>query len=381
MKTVCIKALFTATILITAANGCSRVNIYLDTPTDTDLVDHTEERTDSRHIVESSGARGWQYFWEGDYENSLEMFYLTLELVEAQDLSKIADYYKRLSLIHSRLGNNEQSECYLNKALKITQIDADTSTRIRAMRNFVALHASHSDETTADSETTDRNSLLIKQQYEAEQKNEMLAQRNENAQRKWNTIVFLIVTVVLITALLIIAVLFYQNKVREAAITVRHYEELLKLKKEARKQHKEPELEKTDAVEKLASDIQQLFETEKVYRQQGLNVDEIAKRLQTSSRQVSSAINQHYNKNFVEYVNTFRVEEAIEMLKQQGEGGKYAHITIQAIGEEVGFNHKSPFYAAFKRVVGVTPSEYIDNVNAKEKEIEHIESENENTEQ
>ena len=377
-KEVSIKPFLIAATLIFSINGCSYENISSDTPD----AEHLEKRIDSRYIIESSGARSWQYFWKGDYGSSLEMLYLVLGLVESQDPPQRANYYDRLGLLHSRLGNYELSEYYFNKALQVTQIDTDTSMRLRALRNFVSLHASRGDierfETTMEMKEAVRESLITSQQqmqHEAKKKNELLVQKTANAQRKRNINAFLTAIMLLAIALAIVTFLFARGIKRQAAImkrehaiTVRHYEELLELKKQIKTQHNNSEKtdEKADEPKQLASDIQQLFETEKIYRQQGLSVDDVAKRLQTSCRQLSNAISQYYKKNFMEYVNTFRVEEAIEMLKQQGKGGKYAHFTIQAVGEEVGFNGRTSFYRAFNRIVGLAPSEYIENLNVKE---------------
>ena len=376
MKTTCIKTLLIAIALIFSISGCNRENASLNT-FDTGS---TEERTDLWYIAKPSDTRWWYYFREGDYQNSLEMLYLTLELVELKDLHQLSEYYNRASWLHGRLGNYEQSAYYFNRALEIAQIDNDTPARLRALRNFIALHASHGDieqfETAVDLKIAFRDSLLIKQ-YEVERKNELFARQAEDVQRKRNAIIFLAIITGLIVALSIITVLFYRSKVQKTAITVRHYEEVLKLKKEVKTQYDDSE--KNDESKQLASELQQLFETEKIYRQQGLNVDDVVKLLDTNSKYLSNVISQYYGKNFTGYVNTFRVEEAIEMLKQQGEGGKYANYTIQAIGEMVGFNSRTSFYRTFKRIIGVTPSEYMDNIDAEE--MEDAEAESENTEQ
>ena len=140
-------------------------------------------------------------------------------------------------------------------------------------------------------------------------------------------------------------------------MAVQQNETLIKYKKESQKIASRPD--KPDASEQLALDIRQLFETEKLHRRQGLTAADVAQRLDISSRHLTGVISQYYGKNFVKYVNTFRVEDAIDMLKEQGEGGKYAHYTVQAIGEEVGFSGRNAFYSAFKQITGVAPLEYM----------------------
>ena len=374
MKKLFKKSLTIAIILILSINGCINGDKPPDPPVV--IVEYTEVQTDSQHIVESSGTRGWQYFWNGDYDSSLEMFQITLEMIELQDLHQIAYFYNNMGLLHNRLRNYNQAEHYTNRAFKIAQINSNISSRLRALHNFVALRALHKDTEQFDTVMDIKNSLLAEHQqlqHEVNQKNSLLSQQTEQIQRKWNIIVFLVVIIGLAIILSGVAILFYRNNVRKTAGgTVQHFGKKPKSEKEEiQSQHNDSE--KSDASEKLASDIQHLFEIEKIHHQQGLSVDDVAKRLDISNKQLSNAINQYYGKNFAEYVNTFRVQDAKEMLKQQGGGGKYANYTIQAIGEMAGFSDRTAFYRAFKRITNVTPSKYINTTNT--------ETEAENTEQ
>ena len=157
------------------------------------------------------------------------------------------------------------------------------------------------------------------------------------------------------------------QKEEEIRRIVQQYEAYLKERQEAQQQDDTP-LAKQSESKKLALALQDLFETEKVYRQQGLSVDDVTKTLQTNSKYLSNAIKEHFQKGFIEYVNTYRVEEAIEMLKEQEKGGKYAHYSVEMIAEEAGFANRATFYAAFKRIVGVTPREYIEVQPAGERD-------------
>ena len=196
-------------------------------------------------------------------------------------------------------------------------------------------------------------------------------QQAKDIQYKRNSYALLITILSLLLALFIIGTLFYRYKVQKIGVTVRHYEELLKYKKEA--QQHENGLTKSIS-KKLARRAQHLFETKKMYRQQGLTVDNVAKRLNTNSKYLANAIKENYRKSFIEYVNTYRVEEAIEMLKEQCEGGKYAHYSVEMIAEAVGFNGRTSFYSAFKRIIGVAPKEYM-SILGQQKDVKGVEKE------
>jgi len=59
--------------------------------------------------------------------------------------------------------------------------------------------------------------------------------------------------------------------------------------------------------------------------------------------------------NFVTFINSYRIEEAKKILISNN----YSNYTIEAVSEIVGFNSKSAFNNAFKKKVGITPSDYI----------------------
>ncbi len=71
--------------------------------------------------------------------------------------------------------------------------------------------------------------------------------------------------------------------------------------------------------------------------------------------QLSPIINQHYQSNFNALVNSYRVNHFIELCKKQ----ERDVLTLAAIAEESGFNNRSTFIAAFKKVTGSTPGNYL----------------------
>lgn len=92
------------------------------------------------------------------------------------------------------------------------------------------------------------------------------------------------------------------------------------------------------------------------------NLTLLAKLVESNTKYVSYVINKTYQKNFKTYLNEFRVREASRKLSDP----QYAHLTIQAVAEMVGFNSPNTFITAFKKIIGMTPSVY--QKLAKEKE-------------
>lgn len=82
---------------------------------------------------------------------------------------------------------------------------------------------------------------------------------------------------------------------------------------------------------------------------------ELAKAVNSNTKYVSQAINETTGENFRTYVNGFRIREARSRLTTDI---NYARLTIQSVGESVGFKSVSNFNIAFKKATGMTPSLY-----------------------
>lgn len=97
-----------------------------------------------------------------------------------------------------------------------------------------------------------------------------------------------------------------------------------------------------------------LMNSEKPYFQSDLTLQKLAGMLSISPNHLSQIINEKTGQNFIDFINSYRIKTAQEMLS--GEQGKL--LTISAIGLESGFNSKSSFNSAFKKHTGFTPSEF-----------------------
>ena len=104
----------------------------------------------------------------------------------------------------------------------------------------------------------------------------------------------------------------------------------------------------------LISKLEHLVQVEKIFINEKLSIEDIAIKLDTNSKYISQIINETFNKNFYNYINSYRIEEAKLMLRSEL-SDKYS---ILGIAQSVGFVSKSPFNVAFKRITGLTPTEF-----------------------
>lgn len=111
---------------------------------------------------------------------------------------------------------------------------------------------------------------------------------------------------------------------------------------------------------KLAEELDLLMTKEKLYKENDLKLETLAEKLNTNRHFVSQVINQFYQTNFFNFINLKRIDEAKHLLKKN----ENAKLSIIEIAYEVGYNNKGTFNAAFKKITGVTPSEYRKAVGA-----------------
>lgn len=102
---------------------------------------------------------------------------------------------------------------------------------------------------------------------------------------------------------------------------------------------------------RTATLIETLMQEGEIYRDVDLNLDRIARRLRLPARDVSSAINRSQAMSVSQYVNTYRVKRACELLKGTAD-------PITKVMFDAGFGTKSNFNREFQRVTGMTPSAY-----------------------
>lgn len=123
---------------------------------------------------------------------------------------------------------------------------------------------------------------------------------------------------------------------------------------------------KTDAdneeIERLmhyARQVEEYLRQSEAYINPDLSIKDVADATGIYSKNLSRAINTVLDKNFFDLINGYRVERSMTLLLVKKEKG----LTIETIAEQCGFNSRFTFNTAFKKVVGMTTSQWLKTQN------------------
>ena len=93
------------------------------------------------------------------------------------------------------------------------------------------------------------------------------------------------------------------------------------------------------------------------YLDPSLTIQELANQINMPARDLSVLINHHMDQHFFDFVNEYRIQKAMNILKNPSK----KDLTILEILYEVGFNSKSSFNTSFKKYTQKTPTAYRNN--------------------
>jgi len=127
---------------------------------------------------------------------------------------------------------------------------------------------------------------------------------------------------------------------------------------EPTKEAKEPAAEKyeksalsPEASARIARKLRAAMELDHLHRDPNLSLWVLARHVGASPNYISQTLSEEIGESFFDFVNRHRIVEAKTLLATTDD-------TVLSITYDVGFNARSSFYNAFKRVTGQTPTSY-----------------------
>jgi len=113
----------------------------------------------------------------------------------------------------------------------------------------------------------------------------------------------------------------------------------------------------SDRAEEIKQKLTQSMDVERAYLDPSLTMKKLSDQMHIHPNYLSQLINEQYQRNFNDFINQYRIQEAIRRLADPNQQKK----SLLDLAYEVGFYSKSVFNMAFKKFTGMTPSEYRKN--------------------
>ncbi len=106
-----------------------------------------------------------------------------------------------------------------------------------------------------------------------------------------------------------------------------------------------------EQMQRIANKIETAMHEKDLYRNPNLTLRDLATEVSAPPNYVSQTLNSELGKTYFDYINDWRIEAAKkQLLNKEG--------NVTEIALDVGFNSRSSFYKAFKRITGMTPTAF-----------------------
>lgn len=106
---------------------------------------------------------------------------------------------------------------------------------------------------------------------------------------------------------------------------------------------------------RLQKRLKKVMDERRLYTNPSLTVGELAQAVDSTAHSLSFLFNQYMHTSYYDYINALRVEAFRQMIAD-GEADRY---TLAAMSEKCGFSSRASFFRNFKKIMQVTPAEYI----------------------
>lgn len=128
--------------------------------------------------------------------------------------------------------------------------------------------------------------------------------------------------------------------------------------------HKNSTLQDAESTKYDLDEIERLFSAyieDQPYLKAGFSLNMISEGTKLPVHQISYFIKTRYALTFNEWKNEQRINYAVELIN----AGHAELLTLESISLQCGYRSRANFLDAFKKVMGITPSEYLANYNKK----------------
>lgn len=112
---------------------------------------------------------------------------------------------------------------------------------------------------------------------------------------------------------------------------------------------------RSEDLDKLKDQLETLMHEKKPHLNSKLMKAELADLMGISNPELARLLNETIGMNFFEFINYYRIKEFIALAKTD----KAKNLTFFGLAQEAGFNSKTTFNKSFKKLMGASPSDYL----------------------
>ncbi|MES3019706.1 MAG: helix-turn-helix domain-containing protein [Bacteroidota bacterium] len=113
---------------------------------------------------------------------------------------------------------------------------------------------------------------------------------------------------------------------------------------------------KDKGTEAICRNLENYIVDSQVFTDRNVSLSSLASAVDLSSHKLSSLLNNHYQQSFKDFINSYRIDR---LKVQIANPANLQNFTIESLAYDAGFASRSAFYNSFKKIVGMTPVEYV----------------------
>ena len=321
-----------------------------------------------------------------DYEKAIEQFNKTIATPDGYPTSNIRKSYAHfnLSKIYTQLKKNNEAVLNARKAITFLPEKGNTLTKYE-IYSLLADNFRNSNQIEAAYSYMDSASMFLDSAYNSvskttkvyyETKSDLvnasfdMERLKEKERKQRNIYLTVILGLILLISFTLIIYSQQQSKNRVLKALVKKN---LQIIEDERKRNQSIANNKTkkagraistyEKSDLLYSNLLTWLEKDKQFKRKDLNIELIAKELNTNREYLSRSINEQ-NIRFNDLINKYRVEEAMQIFSDHS--NKLNRYNLSVIASEVGFNSNSVFIEAFRKHTGMNPTQFRENANSTE---------------
>lgn len=204
----------------------------------------------------------------------------------------------------------------------------------------------------------------LTRKYENERYEKELQQQKLTIIKRSRELQTALFTIVIVVAGLAAIFLMYHHKNMMYTRIVKQYKEAIAKQKGLEETILRYEESRKDAAPQaddknsgLFIKLEALMRESKVYREKNLTRERVADLMGTNRTYLSQVVNEKTGMSFIHYINSFRIEEALEILSEASN-----EIPLKALCSDLGFSSITTFYKLFQEKVGMTPAKYREKI-------------------